>query len=342
MTRQRALGIGLATTVAVAAGCGAVSALASATVKASSAKVTPKIAFFGYASANAYTQAALTGVKKELKASGGTVHFYDSNMSSSTQVSQIEDAVASGQYNGFVVYSDDGAAVVPAVKQAIAHKIKVAADFVPIGPNIDTPASQVPGLVGSSVVPIDQTGTDAGTLMVDACKGVKSCQVAYMPGDNTLPLEIDRTKHVMAVLKKHKNIKVVATVQGGYTSSTGEAATENVLTAHPQVHVIAASGDQAIVGAALALKSKNLLGKVKLVGGGGTYQAIKGIKNGTWFGTVNYCPTSEAALATKMVVNALEHKPVGNNAVNSLTICGAPQDLTKQNVGSYKGEWSAG
>jgi len=340
MIRRRALGIGLATTVVVAAGCAAVSA--SASVKASAAKVAPKIAFFGYSSANAYTQAALTGVKQALKSSGGTVHFYDSNTSSTTQVSQIEDAVASGQYNGFVVYSDDGAAVVPAVKQAIAHKIKVAADFVPVGPSIDTAASQVPGLVGSSVVPIDQTGTDAGQLIAEACKGIKSCQVAYMPGDNTLPLEIDRTNHAMAVLKKYKNIKVVATVQGGYTSSTGEAATQNVLTAHPKVNVIAASGDQAIVGAALALKSKKLLGKVKLIGGGGTYQAIKGIKAGTWFGTVNYCPTSEAALATKMVVNALQHKPVGKTAVNSLTICGAPQQLTKKNVGSYKGEWSAG
>jgi ribose transport system substrate-binding protein len=342
MTRRQALGVGLATTVVVAAGCGALSALASATVKASPAKVTPKIAFFGYSSANAYTQAALTGVKQALKSSGGSVHFYDSNTSSTTQVSQIEDAVASGQYNGFVVYSDDGNAVVPAVKQAIAHKIKVSADFVPIGPSIDTTVSQVPGLVGSSVVPIDQTGTDAGNLIVQACKGIKSCQVAYMPGDNTLPLEIDRTNHVMAVLKKYKNIKVVATVQGGYTSSTGEAATQNVLTAHPKVNVIAASGDQAIVGSALALTSKKLLGKVKLIGGGGTYQAIKGIKAGTWFGSVNYCPTSEAALATKMVVNALQGKPVGKTAVNSLTICGAPQDLTKKTVGSYKGEWSAG
>ncbi len=336
-SRAKAAAVGLAV-AAVAAGYGSFGAAASS---ASGSK--PKIAFFGYSSANAYTQAALTGVKKVAGAAGGTVHFFDSNMSSTTQVSQIEDAVASGQYNALVIYADDGNAIVPAVKEALAKKIKVSADFVPIGPNIDTTKIQVPGIVGSSVTPIAATGTAAGDLIVDACKGIKKCQVAYMPGDNTLPLEIDRTNHAMAVLKKHSNIDVVATVESGYTPSTGEAATENVLSAHPSVNVIASSADQAIVGSVLALKAKGVKpGKVKLIGGGGTFQAIQGIKNGSWFGTVNYCPTTEAELATKMVVNSLAGKPVGNTAINSTTQCGAPQALTKANVGKYKGQWSAG
>jgi ribose transport system substrate-binding protein len=300
------------------------------------------IAFFGYASANAYTQAALTGVKKIAAQHGATVHFFDPNMNSTTQVSQIEDAATSGKYNAMVVYSVDGGAVVAAVREALQNGIKVSADFVPVGPNIDTTATQVKGIVGSAVVPIDQTGTDAGNLIVQACQGINPCRVAYLPGDNTLPLEIDRTNHVMAVVKQHPNIQVVATVQSGYASNTGETAGQNVLTAHPNVNVIASSNDQAIVGVALAVKQRNQLGKIKLIGGGGTYQAVAGIKNGTWFGTVNYCPTSEAEAATKMVINAVQGKPVGPAAINSLTICGAPQDLTKSNLGNYQGQWSAG
>jgi ribose transport system substrate-binding protein len=300
------------------------------------------IAFFGYASANAYTQAALTGVKKIAAQHGATVHFFDPNMNSTTQVSQIEDAATSGKYNAMVVYSVDGGAVVAAVREALQNNIKVSADFVPVGPNIDTTATQVKGIVGSAVVPIDQTGTDAGNLIVQACQGISPCRVAYLPGDNTLPLEIDRTNHMMAVVKQHPSIHVVATVQSGYASNTGETAGQNVLTAHPNVNVIASSNDQAIVGVALAVKQRNQLGKIKLIGGGGTYQAVAGIKNGTWFGTVNYCPTSEAEAATKMVINAVQGKPVGPTAINSLTICGAPQDLTKSNLGNYQGQWSAG
>ncbi len=343
--RARLTGVAAAGAVAAALAGGYVglssAAAGAATPHASSVK--PKIAFFGYATANAYTQAALTGVKQVAAKAGGSVTFFDSNMSSTKQVAQIEDAVASGNYNALVVYSDDGNAVVPAVKQAIAKKLKVVADFVPIGPNIDTTKSQVPGLVGSSVIPISSTGTAAGDLIVKACAGIKKCQVVYMPGDNTLPLEIDRTNHMKTVVSKHKNIDLVATVEGGYTPDSGEAATENILSAHPDVNVIASSADQAIVGSVLALKAKGVKpGAVKLIGGGGTYEAVKGMKDGSWFGTVNYCPTTEAATATQMVVDSLQGKKIKINVVNSATICGAPQTLTKANVGSYKGQWSAG
>lgn len=329
--------------IALLAACTSPGSSTSSTGAGASSKPTQvKIAFFGYAAANAYTQAALTGVKKVAAQYGATVHFYDPNMNSTTQVAQVEDAASSGQYNAMVVYSVDGNAVVPGVREALNNGLKVVADFVPVGPDINTDAIQVKGISGSVVVPIDQTGTDAGNLIVQACQGINPCRVAYMPGDNTLPLEIDRTSHVMAVLSQHSNIKVVAEVQSGYASNTGEAAGQNVLTAHPNVNVIASSADQAIVGVALALKQHNLLGKVKLIGGGGTYQAIQGIKNGTWFGTVNYCPTSEAEAATKMVIEAVRGEPIGTNTIDSLTICGAPQDLTKANVGSYTGQWSAG
>ena len=54
--------------------------------------------------------------------------------------------------------------------------------------------------------------------------------------------------------------------------------------------MIASSNDQAIVGVELAVKQHGDLGKIKLIGGGGTYQAVAGIKSGDWYGTVNYCP----------------------------------------------------
>jgi ribose transport system substrate-binding protein len=347
MEVRRARWTGVAAAGAVAAGlAGGFVGLGGAAAGAATshaAKVKPNIAFFGYATANAYTQAALKGVKAEAAKVGGSVTFFDSNMSSTTQVAQIEDATASGKYNALVVYSDDGNAVVPAVKEAIAKKIKVVADFVPIGPSIDTTKSQVPGLVGSSVIPIDSTGTAAGDLIVKACAGKSNCQVAYMPGDNTLPLEIDRSNAMEKVVKAHKNIDLLPLVEGGYTPASGEAATENILSAHPNINVLASSADQAIVGSVLALKAKGVKpGTVKLVGGGGTFQAVAGIKDGSWFGTVNYCPTTEANVATTMAVDALEGTKIKKNAINSATICGAPQALDKANLGKYKGQWSAG
>jgi ribose transport system substrate-binding protein len=300
------------------------------------------IAFFGYSSANAYTQAAYAGVLSVAKKYGATVHFYSPDMNSVTQLAQVEDAATSGKFNALVVYSVSGDTVVPGVKEAIADHLKVVADFVPIGPNQNTDKIQVPGEVGSVVVPIDETGIAAGDLIVKACTGLNPCQVVYMPGDDTLPLEIDRTNNMLAVIKKHKNVDLVATIESGYASSTGYTAGENALTAHPNVNVIASSNDQAIVGVELAVKQAGDLGRIKLIGGGGTYQAIAGIKSGDWYGTVNYCPTSEAARATQIVIDAVRGIKVADNQINSLTTCGAPVELVKSNLGSYKGQWSAG
>lgn len=318
------------------------SAPAIASPRSASTKEPIHLAFFGYATANAYTQAALAGVESVAKKYGATVHFYNPDMNSTTQAAQVEDAATSGKYNGMVVYSVAGETVVPGVKEALARHIKVVADFVPIGNDIDTDKIQVPGLSGSVVVPIDSTGTAAGDLIVKACAGLNPCRVVYMPGDNTLPLEIDRTNHMLAVIKKHKNVDLVGMIQSGYESSTGYTAGEDALTAHPNVNVIASSNDQAIVGVELAVKQHGDLGKIKLIGGGGTYQAVAGIRSGDWFGTVNYCPTTEAARATQILIDAMLGHPAAVNQVNSLTICGAPIELTKSDLGTYKGQWSAG
>ena len=41
-------------------------------------------------------------------------------------------------------------------------------------------------------------------------------------------------------------------------------------------------------------------------------------------------------------MDAMKGIAVADNQINSLTICGAPVQLTKANLGSYKGQWSAG
>ncbi len=333
----------MAGAVMVLAGVGAtLPALSQGTAAGSTAKKQVNLAFFGYSAANAYTQAALLGVKDVAKKYGASVTVYTPTATATKQEAQVEDAATSGKFNGMVVYSVSGDAVVPGVKEAIAKGIKVVADFVAIGPTINAIKPQVKGLSGSVIAPIDETGTASGDLVVKACTGIDPCHVVYLTGTAKLPLTVDRTDHFMAVIKKHANIHIVGTITGGYTSSKGYAAGEDALSAHPTVNVIASPADQAIVGVEEAVKQAGDLKKVKLIGGGGTYQAIAGLKSGDWFGTVNYCPTREAERATRIDIQAVLGQKVKQPYVNSLTLCGAPLELTKSNVGSYKGEWTAG
>ena len=103
--------------VALAAGAfGGGTSTASPAAGCSNNKV-KAVAFFGFAAANSFAQATWKGVQQAAKACGASTKFFDPNFNSQTQVSQIQDAITTGQYQVFVVQANDGNAVVPAVRQ---------------------------------------------------------------------------------------------------------------------------------------------------------------------------------------------------------------------------------
>jgi ribose transport system substrate-binding protein len=266
------------------------------------------VAFFGFAASNSFAQATWKGVQQAAKTCGAKAKFFDPNFDAQTQVNQMEDAITTGQYQVFVVQANDGLAVVPAVKRAIQQHITVVGEFTQIGSNYATIQPQVPGLVfvGEGSV---QNGQSLGKLGIEACKRLNPCQVAYLQGSKALPLDNARTAAVMATLKTASNVQVVASPEGGYTQSTGLTAAQDVLSAHPNVNVVIGSS-QAIEGAELALKRANKLGKIKLIGNGGSCQAVAGVLSGAWFASYIVAEASEGQIATKFGIEAASGEKV--------------------------------
>ncbi len=260
------------------------------------------VAFFGFAAANSFAQATWAGVKKAAAAAHVTAKFFDPNFNAQTQVSQIEDAITSGQYQAFVVQANDGNSVIPAIEKAVKAHIAVVAEFTPIGSNYASITPPIPGVtfVGESPV---HNGTELGVLGIEACKGLNPCNVAYLEGFKSLPLDNARTAAVKKELATASNVKLVADVQGGYTQASGLAAAQDVLQANPNVNVIIGSS-QAIEGTQLAVKKAGDTGKIKLIGNGGSCQAVAGVANGTWFATYALPETTSGFKATQLAIEA--------------------------------------
>jgi ribose transport system substrate-binding protein len=271
------------------------------------------VAFFGFAAANSFAQATWKGVQQEAKACGVSSKFFDPNFNSQTQVSQIQDAITTGGYQVFVVQANDGNAVVPAVRQAIKKGITVVGEFTPVGPRYDTIQPQVPGLIFVGEAPV-ANGVSLGKLGIQACAGLNPCKVAYLQGFKSLPLDNARTAAVLKTLKSAKNVQVVASLEGGYTQASGLKAAQDVLSAHSDVNVIIGSS-QAIEGTQLAVKRAGKLGKIKLIGNGGSCQAISGVLAGTWFASYIIAERSDGAKATDLGIEAANGKSVPH-AVN--------------------------
>lgn len=84
-----------------------------------------------------------------------------------------------------------------------------------------------------------------------------------------------------AMAKEFPGITIVAEQYSMAERAKGLAATENILTAHPDLNGIFASSEPSSVGAAQALKSRGLAGKVRLVAFDSSDGLVEDLKGGT-------------------------------------------------------------
>lgn len=296
--------LSLAVVALVATGVLAGSVVASA---AGSQKKTINIAVFLASAANTYWEASLQGAKDAIKGhSNVKLTVFDGQFNTNKQLGQLRDALVSKKYDAWYVGPNDGGPLTPTIKQAIKQGVKVGCSLVPCGPNIRSTKVQIPGqtiFVGLGFFP---NGQLLGKLVVQGCQGVNPCKVLWLPGLPTLPLEKARQDGLYSIIKPHSNIKVVAIAAGGYLAAPALTATQNVLSAHPDLNVIVSSGDQMIAGAVKAAQAAGLAGKIKMYGNGCTFEAKQLILQGKQTGCTVYLPRTEGRMVVSALINAVE------------------------------------
>lgn len=242
-----------------------------------------KVAFFGFWKSNSFTAAVLAGVKSESASKGLTVvDLTGAGYDGAAQLKAIQDQTVKGDVQMYVILAIDSIGVANAVKDAIAKGITVVSAFTPIGPDFTTLTPQVPGMVVVAETPTSN-GDGLAKMAAMACKTKKACNVAYLEGLKTLPLDNARTNAFKAGLKKYApRAKLVAQVEGGYSPDSGKKAAQDVLQAHPEANVMVGSS-QAMIGAAGVVDTK----VVSLIGNGASTEAYAGVQGGTWFSCYN-------------------------------------------------------
>ena len=325
-----------------APGAAAQDATPAATPALDCATVEPiNVAFFGFAAANGFAQATWAGVQEAAAEMCATARFFDPNFDSATQVAQIQDAITSGEFQAFVIQSNDGNSVVPVVEEAIEAGIVVVGEFTPIGSDYDSIEPQVEGMtsyVGTSIV---ANGEGLAELGVMACTelAVEPCQVAYLQGFRALPLDNARTEAVLAGLEAAENVEVVASPEGGYTQATGLAAAQDVVQANPDVDVIIGSS-QAILGAEQAVEDAGLTGQVALIGNGAPRQAVAAVKEGRWFAVWADAETSAGKEAASVAIRAARGEEVPSS-VDTTKLLPTPFGTAENLPEDFEGQWDA-
>jgi ribose transport system substrate-binding protein len=238
-----------------------------------------KVAFFGFWKSNSFTQAVAKAVRERTEALGAEfVDLTGPAYEGVAQVKAMQDQTVKGDAQVYVTLATDPVGAGSAAAEATAKGITVVAAFVPFGGEFDTLEPQVEGTYVVGETPIDN-GTVLGELAASACGDKSPCNVAYLQGLKSLPLDNARTDAFKAALKKEApNSKLVADPEGGYTPETGQKAAQDVMQANPNVDVMVGSS-QAILGATNVVDTS----KVKLIGNGSSKEAFDAVNSGKWF-----------------------------------------------------------
>lgn len=283
---------------------------------------------------NSYDQAIEKGMRGYL-APCKNVSVNDFNATDAlTEYNTIQNVTTLGTYKGIAFLPLDATSVIPAMKKAIAAGIQVVNFNNPVGNNYTSASVNVPGEAGSVLEPQYQRGIWLAELAGAACKGVSDCQIGYIAGDATAAEDPLKAGFDLE-MKKFPNMHVVAySENGGYLASPAETVAQDFLTAHPGLNVITGSGDQMMVGAALAIKAAGDEGKIKIIGLGGSVIAVNAIKAGTWYGTVITQPLDMGRLTAWILLSHILDPKLAPQGVNPFTYTHRSPLLTKQNLAS--------
>ncbi|ADB50641.1 sugar ABC transporter substrate-binding protein [Conexibacter woesei] len=341
--RAQRMRAAVAATVAIAVagsavGCGSSEDGGSTAGSATTAE-RPRVAFVNASMANAVLQAAYQEMQRVAEAEGVELTAFDAGFDPAKQFAQLQDVVASGQYDGVIVAPLDGNGLVPGVEAAIDAGLKVGSLNQAIGSRLDTTEPQVDGMSFAVIHPPVTSGRDMGRLTVEACRDVDPCEVGFLYGSKALPLGQALRQGWDGAVEDSPNIEVVAEGDGNFDAQGGLKVVQDFLQAHPGIDVIVGP-DPSVVGAQPALSDAGRLGKVKLVGGGGSAAAIRQIAAGEngWVGTAVVLPRSEGRAAMEAMIAAVRDGKASGGIDPSGEIPGGAM-LTRENAARFRGEF---
>ncbi len=298
-----------------ATACAASALIAGATYGAAAAEDPIRIALFGFSADNAYSMAAYEGLKQAAAEKGDVeVEFFDGGFDAQKQYNQVQDAVATGRFDGMLVMAMGYASIVPAVEEAIAAGVKVGSLEYALGPDATiTDRFQVEGMttfVGYNVASI---GARLAEATVEACGDRDPCKVGLLVGSRSAAQDVPKIAAYEAVMKDHPKIETVATVDTWWAREQGLQATQDILQSTPDIDVITSFADQAIAGAEVALVGAGVeLGGddgVRMIGLGATATALAGIRDGRWYGTYVELPWEEGYWGGLNLIAAIRGEP---------------------------------
>lgn len=298
---------------------------------------TYNVAYLSYGVANSYDAPMLAAAKAVAATTGHVnVQVFDSQSTDTLQVSELQQVVNSGKFQGIIVQPIYGPVLLPEVKIAIKKKIKVVNIDQILGTNYNSDQIEVHGLSGNVVFFPAKIGSQLAAETIAACGTANPCKIALVHNYTGDEPDAEISTTFDAGVAKDSTASIVANGDGLYTPSVALTFISDTLVANPGLNVIVGA-DQDCEGAQSALTSaKNT--SVKLVCYGASATGIAAVKSGAWFADVAQLPATEGELGMIALIKAMK---TGKGSGSENPVAKLPNNgiVTKANAGKFNGEW---
>ncbi len=191
--------------------------------------------------------AEVAGIKDEAKKQGYDVKIVSANNDSSAQVKQVNDLITQ-QIGSLIFTSQDSTAAAAGVRAANQADIPVVA--------VDQRPENGEGDLATYIA------TDSVKAAYDLCTWMfdqigNKGELAILHGVLGSTAELQRTEGCEKALKENPDIKVVAEETANWDETEAFKATQNILTANPNLAAVFGESDAMSMGAAKAAKEAN-------------------------------------------------------------------------------------
>ena len=223
---------------------------------------------------------------------------YDGDNAS--QTSEVDDLITRGAKT-IVIIPNLSAGIAPAVKRAKAAGITII--------SVDTALD--PADLADSFVATDNL--KAGMLngkWAKAAMGSTKPVIALIEGTPGGQVNTDRMNGFLQGFGDPQKHDVVADEIANGDQGKGQTAMENILSAHPNVNVVWTVNEPEALGAATAIKARNLTGKIKVVSMDGSCRGIKAVQDGDIDADVMQYPRKMATTAIDLAQDAANGKKI--------------------------------
>jgi ribose transport system substrate-binding protein len=274
-----------------------------------------------------YWQAYTKGVQDACKAAGYQCVVSDQKSNQQAEVSGSIDLINQG-ISALINSPIEPAALPAVIEKAHQAKIPVVIGDVGVAGNYDA------FIVSNN----EEGGKLAAQYMIEHLKdkpGTKEVLVIELhPG---AAVGGPRTKGFVDEIKKHADYKIVASLNGNDTVQGGYQATQNTLSANPNLAGIYATNDPEAEGAVQALKAagKNAVKDVFLVGFNGDPPALELIKQGEMAATIRQDPYGQGKQCVETATKLMNNETVDYSDPATKSVFFPVKVIDKDNVDQF-------